>query len=261
MNLTNFVECPKQSITNFCRKAFANRKAIDYMKNETGPCAYSWQADCTPGISRYRVSVKDPELGWVRREGDEGVELLLQKGWVLGPPSQGGTCLPVLSEPINAGGTSAWHYATAATTVFPVLRSLTRNALRIHHCCLDGGALSTARLIEQYNQAYYQHSFNDGERALNALTTFFLVNVCALHVCNGGIRWSNYFVLPEDKELAKGFLRIVHCALAAMRRGYSLLGQNLIVFLEMIVWRDSTDSVDEVKELILRQLFISMNFM
>ena len=230
-------------------EAFTSRRAINFVRNVRGPCCYTWQGDCTPGASRYRVSVTDPALGQVTRVGSEPVELLMQRGWVLGPPSQGTTCLPVVAEPVNAQGTSAWHYASAANAFFPIMRSLTRSNLLLHHACVDGAAMASVRLLEQTDREYIERAFAEPLKTVMLNTTFFVGCRCGLHACGCGLRWSNWGLLPLEAEASKGFLRAVHVGLGAHRKGFSILAIGLTTFLGMVVWRDSADHPPDVEKL------------
>ena len=173
----------------------------------------------------------------------------MQRGWIIGPPSRGSICLPVVTEPTNVSATTAWHYAASAATFFPVLRSLTRRSLVLHHVCVDGGAEASARLLEQYDRAYIEHEFEEPQKTVMLNTSFFTKARCSLHVCGGGLRWSSWAMLPEDKADPKGFLNAVHVGMAAYRKRFSLLALDLTTYLSMVVWRDGADDPSDVEQL------------
>ena len=112
----------------------------------------------------------------------------MQRGWVLGYQGTETACFPVVTEPVNSGGTGTWFYGSAAANFFPPLRHLRKTGLRLHHVCLDGGAIAVGRLLEQWDEGYAA-TLPDSQREYANMATLFAYTLCALHVINGGIRW------------------------------------------------------------------------
>ena len=228
-----------------CFLAFLQQQARSFCRAHRGPVLYLRMADCTPSKARYQVTAQASDGERITRHGFEGIELLVQRGWIIAEVEGGKTkCLPILRDPLLVESTNHWTYAAAALDLFPPLRSLRPRGIHITATILDGaGFQATSRVLEQYTEAYTACRVPGQSRTWARWSELAVSFCCVLHSCNGGARWMMKQYLPLGKDCGKMFLKSIHVACAALRNGFDLLVKGVPLLMNMIEW-DETDGDD-----------------
>ena len=141
----------KPNVDRACEvgKAFLWRKAREFVKTTVGPVMYYMQLDCTPTSARFQCSA-ETACGRVVRNGEQTVELMLQRAWVYGTTSfhRPIECRVMFREPRITESTSSWHYAMAATEYCTPLREMLKKGIVMNVECLDeAGFLAATRIF------------------------------------------------------------------------------------------------------------------
>ena len=221
-----------------------------FIADHDGPLMYSMQGDCTPSTTRFMTSAQT-SIGKIWRAGRKGVELLMRKAMLYSIGLDGPECVPYFTDPVEAHDTTMWTYFVCLTTLFQCMRQLRPVGLLLIHVALDGAGFSAVtRLLEQYYSAYINHAYPEGpQRMMARLTLLFCSTRCCLHDAMGGIRWSMKHLMEEDQDKRKGFLRVVHVAIASLRNGFDILVTRQEEILDLIEWEESGDLDEDIAEL------------
>lgn len=201
---------------------------------DNSPLLQSYSSDATPKLTRRQFSAELSDHKRIRKEFAEGVEYLLQVGWLRTTDKSGQPIQTVLmkeSVPLHSGEQSAAHEFQALMDFVEPARMLGHTGVYIEHVCFDRKFFaSLQRMARQRSELYYSvlRGVKEADPTTDRLQMghITLATACSCHDIQNALKWSLSPVADSGIEVVKS----LHIVIESVRNGFDLVFARLPAF-------------------------------